>query len=196
RAEYADFLQAQGLREQAEKAYRGALSEQPSLSAGWFNLGTLLAEGGRLDESSKAFQEAVDLDPSLAQALSPLIQVRTKGNLVTAVKSMGSPLASLPVRARGPGAVQLTIGPEASLPALFFLNVPAQGLVQISRPDGTLIRELPRAGGSTLRWDLLTGAGTPVGGGLYRASVQGRDPSGRPRAPQLLYIGVVRQRAE
>jgi hypothetical protein len=55
---------------------------------------------------------------------------------------------------------------------------------------------LPTGDGRALDWDLLTDAGAPVAGGLYRVHVQGRDPSGRPVAPQVLYFGVVRQRVD
>jgi hypothetical protein len=37
--------------------------------------------------------------------------------------------------------------------------------------------------------------GAPIAGGLYRAQITGRDPTGRPFRPQLVYFGVVRQRS-
>lgn len=194
RADYADFLQAQGQRDEAEKAYRSALIEQPNLAVAWFNLGTLLMEQDRRREASDAFSEAVHLNPLLAQALAPLLEVRTTGNLVTGVRSLGSPLQSLPVRARGPRAVQLTVTPGA--PALVFLNAPPRGFVQVLKPDGALVRALPTGDGGSLSWNLLTETGSPIAGGVYRARVQGRDASGRSLAPQLLYIGVVRQRGD
>jgi tetratricopeptide (TPR) repeat protein len=196
RADYADFLQAEGRGAEAERAYRTALAEQPGLAVAWFNLGTLLAEAGRLEESSAAFQEAVHLDPQFAQALSPLFQIRTTGHAVTGVTSLGSPLTSLPVRERGPRAVQLSIASGAGSPALLFLNVPPRGLVQILKPDGTLVRTLAASEGWAVSWDLRTETGNPIGGGLYRARVLGRDVSGRPAPPQLLSFGVVRRRGE
>jgi Tfp pilus assembly protein PilF len=196
RAEYADFLEAEGRLDDAERFYRVALAEEPSRAATWFNLATLLAEEQRLRESSRAFQEAVHLDPSLAQALSSLFEIRTAGKVVAGVKSLGSPLASLPVRERGPRAVQLTVSSDPGIPALVFLNVPPRGFVRILRPDGTLVRALPTTDGLTSSWDLVAETGNPIGGGLYRAFVQGRDASGRTLAPQLLYFGVVRQRPE
>ena len=42
---------------------------------------------------------------------------------------------------------------------------------------------------------VLTDAGIPVSGGLYRVRVRGMDASGRLAPSQLLYVGVVRQRA-
>ena len=196
RAEYADFLQAEGRREQAESTYRSALAEQPGLAVAWFNLGTVLAEAGRLAESSAAFRSAVDLDPSLAQALSELLEVRTTGKAVTGVRSLGSPLTSLPVRERGPGALELTVAAGGGGPRVVFLNVPPHDVVRILKPDGTVVRSLPTGAGTDQSWDLMTEAGNPIGGGVYRARVQGRDASGRPLPPRLLYFGVVRQRVE
>lgn len=196
RADHADFLQAQGLHAEAERAYRSALTEQPSLAVAWFNLGTLLVEEHRLREASEAFREAVHLDPLLAQALSPLLEIRTTGKQVSGVRSLAAPLATLPVRQRGPRAVQLTVTTEAAGRDVRFLNVPSRGLVQILKPNGTLVRALRTGDGWTLSWDLLTDTGNPIAGGLYRARVQGRDASGRPVAPQLLYFGVVRHRVE
>jgi Tfp pilus assembly protein PilF len=195
RAEYADFLQAEGRREAAESAYRSALAEQPGLAVAWFNLGTVLAEAGRLDESSAAFRSAVQLDPSLAQALSELLEIRTTGKAVTGVRSLGSPLPSLPLRERGPGALELTVAAGGG-PRVLFLNVPPHDMVRILKPDGTVVRALPTGAGTDQSWDLMTEAGNPIGGGVYRARVQGRDASGRPLPPRVLYFGIVRQRVE
>jgi tetratricopeptide (TPR) repeat protein len=79
RAEYADFLQAQGRRDEAERAYRSAPAEQPGLAVAWFNLGTLLAEAGRRSESSNAFQEAVHLDPTGSPIGGGLYRARVLG---------------------------------------------------------------------------------------------------------------------
>jgi Flp pilus assembly protein TadD len=196
RADYADFLQAQGRRDEAEREFRRAITEQPSLAVARFNLGTLLAEQSRLREASSAFQAAVKLDPSLAEALSSLLEIRTRDSTVIGVRSLGSPLTSLPVRSRGPRAVRLTITGETETPGLVFINVPAGGLVQVLKPDGSLVRSLPAGNGSPVRWDLLTDNGAPVAGGLYRAMVLGRDASGRAAGSQAIYVGLVRQRVE
>ena len=58
-------------------------------------------------------------------------------------------------------------------------------------PDGTQVRSLPTGAGESVRWDLLTDAGTPVSGGLYRVRVRGIGPSGRTAPMQMLYLGVV-----
>jgi tetratricopeptide (TPR) repeat protein len=196
RADYADFLQADGRRADAEREYRRALAEQPGLSVARFNLATLLAGQGRLQEASSAFQQAVHLDPSLAEALSPLHEVRTRGDVVIGVRSLGSPITSLPVRARGPRAVRMRITGETESPGLVFSNVPPRGSVQILEYDGTPIRSLTPAEQSSLTWNLLTERGAPVAGGLYRAVVQGRDSSGRTLPAQSLSFGVVRQRGQ
>jgi tetratricopeptide (TPR) repeat protein len=195
RAEHAGFLQAQGLRDEAIEAYREALREQPSLAVAWFNLGTALAEAGPSVEASEAFRTAVHLDPELGQALSPLLEVRTAGMVVASVRSLGSPLPSLPVRDRGPRAVQLIVS-ESSIPRARFINLPPRALVDILTPDGTQVRALPAGTGGVAEWDFLTARGTPIAGGLYRARVQARDGTGRSLGPQLLYFGVVRQRVE
>jgi Tfp pilus assembly protein PilF len=196
RADYADHLQATGRLDDAVRAYRAALVEQPSLAAARFNLGTVLAAQGKLPASSSAFQEAVHLDPSLAQALSPLLEVRTSGKSVVAVNSLGSPLPSLPERARDARAVQLSVAGGPGAPGLVFGNVPPRGVVQILTPDGTPIRILPTGDGSPLRWDLLRDTGDPIAGGLYRARVVGRGVGGRAGVPQELWFGVVRRRAD
>jgi tetratricopeptide (TPR) repeat protein len=196
RADYADFLQGQGRRESAEQEYRRALDEQPSLPVARFALGTLLAEQGRLGEASSAFQEAVRLDPSLAEALSPLHEVRTRANVVIGVRSLGSPITSLPVRARGPRAIRLSITGATDSPGLVFDNVPPRWQVQIFEHDGTVVRALTAAEQTSLTWNLLNEAGAPVTGGLYRVVVQGRDPSGRTLPPQSFYFGIVRQRVQ
>jgi Tfp pilus assembly protein PilF len=193
RADYADYLESQGRRDDAIKSYRAALTEQPSLVAAWFNLGTTLATAGRLHESSDAFQRAVDLDPSVAEALSRLFEVRTQGSALAAVRMMPSPLASMPVRDRGPRAIQLSTADAGG--GVRFFNVPPRSLVQIQRPDGTRIRALTPVDGWSLDWNLTSDGGAPIAGGLYRAQITGRDPTGRPFAPQVLYFGVVRQRS-
>jgi Tfp pilus assembly protein PilF len=195
RADYADYLQAHGRRDEAMKAYRAALAEQPSLTAAWFNLGTLLAEPGHLDDASDAFQRAVDLDPSLGEALSRLFAVRTKGDTITGVRLLAAPLSTLPVRDRGPRAIQLSAANEGA-PGVRFFNVPPRSLVEIMKPDGTLIRALQPTDSWSVSWDVMSESRTPVAAGLYRAQITGRDPTGRPFAAQLLYFGIARPRGD
>ena len=137
----------------------------------------------------------MNLDPELGQALSVLLHVRTAARAVTGVRSLGSPLASLPVRDRGPRAVQLVVS-ESATAAVRFINLPPSALVDVLTPDGTQVRALPAGPGGAAEWDLLTARGTPIVGGLYRARIQARDATGRALPPQLLYFGVVRQRVE
>jgi hypothetical protein len=77
-----------------------------------------------------------------------------------------------------------------------FVNVPPRAVVQVLRPDGSLVRSLPAAERGSLRWDLLSQSGAPVGGGLYRAVILGRDAGGRSAGTQTLNLGLVRQRVE
>jgi Tfp pilus assembly protein PilF len=188
RADYADYLQAHGRRDAAIKAYRAALAEQPSLVTGWFNLGAVLAESGKSHESADAFQRAVDLDPSVGEALSRLFEVRAQGSSVVGVRQLPPPLESIAVRDRGPRAIQLGVQGAA----LRFFNVPPRSVVQIQKPDGTLMRALAPVDAWAVEWDLTTERGSPIAAGLYRARITGRDPTGRPFSPQLLYFGVVR----
>jgi Tfp pilus assembly protein PilF len=188
RADYADFLQGEGRRDEAIRAYRAALAEQPSLATGWFDLGAVLAASHETRPSADAFQRAVDLDPSLGEALSRLMEVRTSGGSVTGVRQLPPPLDSLAIRDRGPRAIQMS----AQGTALRIFNVPPRSLVQIQKPDGTLIHALTPVDGWALEWNLTTDGGAPVAAGLYRAQVTGRDPTGRPFSPQLVYFGVVR----
>jgi Tfp pilus assembly protein PilF len=188
RADYADYLQGHGRRDDAIKAYRAALAEQPSLATGWFNLGAILSETGQPQQSADAFQRAVDLDPSLGEALSRLFEVRTQAGSVVGVRQLPPTLESVAVRDRGPRAIQLS----AEGLALRFFNVPPRSLVQIQKPDGTLIRALAPVDGWAVEWNLTTDGGAPIAAGLYRAQITGRDPTGRPFSPQLLYFAVVR----
>jgi Tfp pilus assembly protein PilF len=193
RADYASYLAALGRRDDAIAAYRAALAEQPSLAAGWFDLATLLVEAGRAGESTDAFQRAVDLDPSVAEALGRLFEVRMRGDTIAALQIVPTPLPSLPVRDRGPRAIQMTNVQPVTTPGIRLFNVPPRSAVQIQRPDGTVLRTLAPSDGWSLEWDLTTGAGRPVGPGLYRAWVTGRDPTGRPFAPQVLWFGIIRR---
>ncbi len=194
RAEYADFLQSEGRREDALHAYAAAVAEQPSLSVAWFNMGAVLAEAGRPSESARAFGQAVKLDPSLAQALMPLVQINVRGRTVTGATPASPPLAGLPLRDRGPHALEMSVRSGQAGAGIEFLNVPPKGIVQILRSDGTVLKTLaPQQDTVRARWDFLGDAGAPVTGGLYRARLLARDAAGRPAAAQFLYFGVVRR---
>ena len=192
RSEYADYLQAQGRAPDAIREYRAALAEQPSLSVSWFNLGTVLHADNRQKQAADAFQHAVRLDPALAQGLSPLVRIRASGSAITSVQVLGSPVGSPSLGARHTGAAYVVVDSGTSGAGLRFVAVPPRGTVDILMPDGTAVRSLPTGAADTVRWDLLTDAGMPVSGGLYRVRVRGADASGRAVSPQLLYVGVVR----
>lgn len=193
RADYADFLQAQGRNEEAEAAYRAALAERPSLDVAAFNLGTLLMGQGRLGEAGDAFETAVRLDPSLAEALSPLLLVAATGDTVTGARIVGAPLGVLPIRPRPPGGVQLVVGVGGVRRGALFVNVPPGASLEIRDPDGALVRALPPEEATARSWDLATGAGTPIAGGLYRVEVRARD-AGWAEPAQRFAFGVVRVR--
>jgi len=188
RADYADYLQGHGRRDEAIEGYRAALAEQPSLATGWFNLGAVLAESGQSRPSADAFRRAVNLDPSMGEALSRLFEVSAQGSPPPGVRQLPPPLESLVVRDRGPRAIQMS--PQGA--ALRIFNVPPRSLVQIQKPDGTLMRALTPVDGWAVEWNLTTDGGAPVAAGLYRAQITGRDPTGRPFSPQLVYFGIIR----
>ena len=194
RAEYADFLLAQGQHDEAESAYRAALAEQPGLAVARFNLGTLLLGRGRARDAAEVFREAVHRDPFLAEALFRLIEIRANGTGIVGVRELDSPLPTLPVRMPNPRAVQLTLSTDAAGAGVRFINVPPGASIQILKPNGTRIRSLPASTALAVRWDLLTEKGNPVASGLYRVRVDVRDSSGRSVGTQLFYFGVVRTR--
>jgi tetratricopeptide (TPR) repeat protein len=196
RADYADFLYGQGRAADAEREYRAALAERPSLAVGRFNLGTLLSGTGRVREASTQFREAVRLDPAVAEGLGRLMEVRTSENQITAAVGVDAPISSLPVRSRHPRAMQMAIVSEVQRPYVRFLNVPANASIQILRPNGKLVRALPTAGGGVVTWDLLTQAGAPVAGGLYRARLYAPDRSDGALSQPPLHFGVVRVRRD
>lgn len=194
RADYAHFLQSEGRQEEAETAYRRALAEQPSLAVATFDLGTLLVEVERLADATETFQRAIGLDPALAEALTPLLEVRVRGGGVTGVAPVVLPLETLPARYRGPDAPQIAPAPDPAARNVRFVNLTPGGFVRILEPDGSVVRDLATGESSVVSWDLLDARNEPVASGLYYAQILTRDASGRPRPPQRLAFGVVRQR--
>ena len=56
-------LHDEGRREEAERAYRSALTAEPNNAAAYCGLGTLLCEGGRQNEGLRLLHRAVELRP-------------------------------------------------------------------------------------------------------------------------------------
>jgi Tfp pilus assembly protein PilF len=189
RAEYADLLLAAGQSGRAIAEYRRAVAEQPDLAVAWFNLGAALMGVGQ--RATDPFGRAVTLDPSLGDALSHLVRVTVAADSVTEARTLPAPLPSLPVRDAGARAVRLLAGSTAEQ-GIAFTGIPAYGLVQILRPDGTVLRTLSDGGAQSVVWDLRTEAGLLAGGGLYRARIVARDRSGRPAPAGMVAFGVVR----
>jgi tetratricopeptide (TPR) repeat protein len=195
RSSYADFLSGEGRIEDAEREYRTALAERPSLHVAAFNLGALLAGRGEREASTEVFQRAVRLDPSLAEALAPLFEVRTRADTVETVRSVGSPLSALPVRSRGPGAPSVTVASSApGATSLQIVNVPSSVSARILEPDGTLVRVLPPGSSSARVWDMSSQRGVPVPGGLYQVELRGQSRTGELAVLQI-WLGLVRVRA-
>ena len=175
-----------------QATYRAAVEEEPSLAAAWFNLGTLLIGEGRPAEAAKALGRAVKLDPRMADALSPLIEFRATGTTIGAVKNLVGSLPALRGGDRLTRAVLATATPAGSAPAVEFTGANVITRVDIMQPDGTLLRSISGAT-MPMRWDLKNEKGAPVAGGLYRALIVGREPSGRSRTTQM-FVGLVRAR--
>jgi hypothetical protein len=123
------------------------------------------------------------------------VGVDVRGDSVATVQGIEAPVTSLPARDRGPRAVRLSIGRDVDGQGVSFVNVPAYGVVQVIRPDGTVLRTLSDGGQQSVNWDFRSDAGRLVGGGLYRVRVLGRDRSGRALPAQTLAFGIVRRHA-
>jgi hypothetical protein len=69
-----------------------------------------------------------------------------------------------------------------SFEAQFAIEGPAREVrVEIFSPSGELVFEAAGAGGQSIRWPMVTGAGERVADGVYLATVTVTDPSGRRR---------------
>lgn len=187
RAEHADFLQEIGRSAEAERQYREAVREQPSLAVAWFNLGLLQSGAARETAAVRAYREAIRLDPQSAQALAALFRLDPAPDGTISLSAMGMPLTSLPIRDRGPRAVLARVA--ANSRSLAFFNTPTTAIVQIFRPNGTLMRTMRSQGALSVTWDLRTDRGRLIGPGLYRVRVLGRD-AGQPIPQQSFSIGI------
>ena len=58
----ARAAQKGGASAHAEKLYREAIAQAPDQAAGFFGLGLLLKEQGRLEEARQAFEQGVALE--------------------------------------------------------------------------------------------------------------------------------------
>lgn len=190
RAERADFLLEKGRAAEAEQQYREAVREQPSLAVAWFNLGVLLTAAGREGEAERAYSEAVRLDPEAGQALSALYRLTPTTDSTVVVSAVTLSMTSLPVRDRGPRAVQPRVASDSA--GVDFVNVPATAIIQVFKPNGTLMRTMRSQGALNIGWDLRTERGRVIGPGLYRVRLLGRDAAGQPVPAQTFYIGIAR----
>ena len=190
RAEYAAWLQEQGRFDDAEREYRAAVAEQPGLASAWFGLGLLATQRGHPD--SAAFRQAVHLDPTLTDALSPLVEVTSAGAAVKVVQAASVPTNGMPLRARAPGAFQVTVDGTTGVA---FLGAPPRGYVLVMQPDGTLLVALRAGDDGLVRWNLQLAPGVLLDGGVYRVQVQGRDAAGKAVPPQPLMLAIIRHRS-
>ena len=63
----AEMCRQQGLLVEAEQAARQAVALDPTLVDAWSNLGIILQESGKLDDSLECLQRVVTLRPQAAQ---------------------------------------------------------------------------------------------------------------------------------
>ncbi|WP_198665277.1 sulfotransferase [Paraburkholderia kururiensis] len=67
-ANLAEMCRQKGLLEEAAQAARRAVAMDPTLAAGWNNLGIILQEAGRFDESRTCLEHVIALQPEWAEA--------------------------------------------------------------------------------------------------------------------------------
>ena len=67
------ILAQQGKLEDAEKAYRTAISIDPNLASSWIGLGNVLAQQQRYHESLDAYNNAIKRDPNKAPKLKDIM---------------------------------------------------------------------------------------------------------------------------
>jgi len=187
RAEYADALHREGDLVGAEREYRAALAEQPSLAAASFNLGLVLLARQQTAPAAEAFLKAVRLEPAYGTALAALLAVEGSDTKVRRASAFPSPVAAVQT---APAAT--AFGVQVAAPdRVHFTNTPPQGYVLVSTPDGALQLAVPTNGGGTVTWDLRTGAGRVLAPGLYRAELQWR---GGPSSGPSVWFAVLRVR--
>ena len=81
--EQHDRTRAPGLLPRAESCYRLALCVDSEVALYWFNLGVSVEDQGRVGEAVAAYERALALDPSLADAhfnLARLLEVIGRSN--------------------------------------------------------------------------------------------------------------------
>jgi Flp pilus assembly protein TadD len=71
-SDFAEMCRQKGLLAEGEEAARRAVALQPSLAAAWNNLGIILQEEIKLDESRLALERALALEPNDAQTINNL----------------------------------------------------------------------------------------------------------------------------
>jgi len=79
-SDFAEICRRGGLLTEGEKAARRAVALQPNMAAAWNNLGIILQEALKLEESRACLEQALQLAPGDAQTLN---------NLANAFKRLG-----------------------------------------------------------------------------------------------------------
>src|SRR5215469_9358595 len=79
-SDFAEMCRQGGLLAEGEQAARRAVALQPHMAAGWNNLGIILQEALKLEESRSSLERALALEPGNA---------RTINNLANTLKRLG-----------------------------------------------------------------------------------------------------------
>jgi DNA-binding transcriptional MerR regulator len=95
--ERGQYFEAEAQLEEAEQAYRNAVSRSPHFPEAYFNLGNVLLEMGQPDAAEKAYQTATVQDPGFASAWYNLAHVQEeRAKVVEAISSLEKALTASP----------------------------------------------------------------------------------------------------
>ena len=96
-SDFAEMLRQKGLLAEAEQAGRRAIALDPNAPGAWNNLGIVLQEALKLDESRLCLERALELEPDNAQTLNNLGNtLKRLGDAAEAEKRWAAALALAP----------------------------------------------------------------------------------------------------
>jgi tetratricopeptide (TPR) repeat protein len=187
---YGQFLQGQGRRAEAARAYRTARREQPWLDTAPLLLGLVLAEMDSLAAARAAFRDALALNPDHAQAHLYALSADPTASAPGRFQPLALAAGPLLDRARARTTVRLQPDDAG---ALRFADLPPGTTLRIYHRNGTLLRTIAPADANELRWDGRDDRGRLLAGGLYLLHLRTLDAAGNPRAAQVLPLALVRR---
>jgi tetratricopeptide (TPR) repeat protein len=187
---YGQFLQGQGRRAEAARAYRAARREQPWLDTAPLLLGLVLAEMDSLAAARAAFRDALALNPDHAQAHLYALSADPTASAPGRFQPLALAAGPLLDRARARTTVRLQPDDAG---ALRFADLPPGTTLRVYHRNGTLLRTVAPADANELRWDGRDDRGRLLAGGLYLLHLRTLDAAGNPRAAQVLPLALVRR---